>query len=61
MRRYARAGIPHYWILAPGTHTLEAYRLAGAEYQLTGSHGEADVFEPELFAGLAIPIKGLFA
>ena len=61
MRRYAAAGIPHYWILDPATQVLEAYRLGDQGHELTRSHGPGSVFRPELFPGLEIPIDDLFA
>lgn len=61
MQRYAAAGVPHYWIADPRTRTLEAYRLAGQGYELVGTYGPGDVFRPELFPGLAIPIDDLWA
>lgn len=60
MRRYARAGIRYYWILAPSTRTLEERRQAGDGYELIGSFGPEDVFRPELFPGLAITIAELW-
>ena len=61
MRRYAAAGIPHYWILDPRTRALEAYELAGHAYELTGSHGPGTIFRPALFPGLEISIDDLWA
>jgi Uma2 family endonuclease len=60
-RRYAAGGVPHYWIVDPTTRTLEARRLAEAGYILTGTFGPADIFRPELFSGLEIPIADLWA
>lgn len=34
LQLYARHGIPHYWIVDPGTRSIEAYALAGSAYQL---------------------------
>ncbi len=61
MRRYAAAGIPNYWIVDPANRTLEAYRLGAAGYEFAAVHGPGDVFRPELFPGLEIPIDELFA
>src|SRR5262249_43159954 len=61
MRRYAWAGIPHYWIVAPATRSLEAYRLGAEGYELAGTVGPGVTFEPELFPGLVIPIDLLCA
>jgi len=59
-RRYARAGVPHYWLLDPDTRTLEALRLVDGDYTLVGQFGPGDVFEPQLFPGLAIKIDSLW-
>jgi Uma2 family endonuclease len=61
MRRYAAAGIPHYWILDPVTRVLEPYRLGEHGYELIGRYGPESVVRPELFPGLEIPIDELWA
>jgi Uma2 family endonuclease len=61
MRRYALAGIPHYWIVDPRTHALHAYRLKEPGYELTGTYRPGTTFRPELFPGLEIPIDDLWA
>jgi Uma2 family endonuclease len=61
MRRYAESGVPHYWILDPATHRLEAYHLAANGYELIGIFSVGDVFRPELFPGLEIPIAKLWS
>jgi Uma2 family endonuclease len=61
MRRYALAGIPHYWIVDPRTHALHDYRLTERGYELTGTHRPGTTFRPELFPGLEIPIDDLWA
>jgi Uma2 family endonuclease len=61
MRRYARAGIPHYWIVDPRTRSLEAYRLGAEGYEPAGTFAPGATFEPELFPGLAIRIDLLWA
>ena len=60
LRRYAAAGVPHYWIVAPQTGSLEAYRLGEQGYEAIGVYGPGSVFRPELFPGLAIPIDDLW-
>jgi Uma2 family endonuclease len=61
MRRYAAAGVPHYWIVDPRTRTLHAYHLAERGYQESGAYGPGQTFRPELFPGLEIPIDDLWA
>ncbi len=61
LRRYARAGVPHYWIVAPETRSLEAHRLGEQGYHVTGVYGPGSVFRPELFPGLEIPIDELWS
>ncbi len=60
MRRYATASIPHYWILDPRAQTLEVYRLGAEGYELIGIFKAHDVFRPEVFPGLEIPINELW-
>ncbi len=61
MRRYAAAGVPHYWILVPRSRALEAYRLGDKGYEQVGTYGPGTVFRPELFPELEIPIDDLWA
>jgi Uma2 family endonuclease len=60
LRRYAAAGIPHYWMADPRARSLRAYRLAERGYELTRTYGLGMVFRPELFPGLEIPIDDLW-
>ena len=61
LRRYAAAGVPHYWILDPVARALEPYRLGEHGYEPIGRYGPGSVFRPELFPGLEIPIDELWA
>jgi Uma2 family endonuclease len=61
MRRYAASGIPHYWLLDSRIRALEAYRPGPNGYELIGIYRAGDVFRPELFSGLEIPIDELWA
>lgn len=40
--RYADAGLPMYWIVDPGAHTVEVYRLDGASYSLPVEYTATD-------------------
>jgi Uma2 family endonuclease len=60
MRRYAAAGIPHYWIVDPETKALEPMRLGAHGYTPEGSYRPGSIFRPELFPGLEIPIHALW-
>ncbi len=61
MRRYAAAGIPHYWQLDLDAPALEAYRLEEAGYALVGRHGPGSVFRPELVPGLELAVDELWS
>ena len=61
MRRYAAAGVPHYWLLDPVTGALEPYRLRGQTYELLEVYGPGSIYRPELFPGLEIAIADLWA
>lgn len=60
MRRYAAAGVAHYWIGDPQARRLYAYVLTDVGYELAGDFGPGSVFCPELFPGLEIPIDSLW-
>jgi Uma2 family endonuclease len=61
LRRYAAAGVPHYWTLDPEARVLQAHRLGEQGYELIGTFGPATIFSPELFPGLEIPIDDLWS
>jgi Uma2 family endonuclease len=61
LRRYAEAGIPHYWIVDARSRTLEAYELVRGEYQLRERCEDDQLFRPALFPGLEIPLAELWA
>lgn len=61
LRRYAAAGVPHYWLLDLRARTLEAYILGESGYEPAGIHGPGTIFRPALFPGLEIPIDTLWA
>jgi Uma2 family endonuclease len=59
-RKYALAGIPHYWIVDPLNKALVAYRLDGDRYAIVADLEGDALFEPELFPGLVIPLASLW-
>ncbi len=61
MRRYAAAGVPHYWIVDLRDRALRANHLGESGYELTGEYGPGSTFRPTLFPGLEIPIDDLWA
>jgi Uma2 family endonuclease len=59
-RKYAKSGVPHYWIIDPETRTLEAFELKGKRYKLVAAAKGDETFSPKLFPGLAIPLTRLW-
>lgn len=59
LRRYAAAGVPHYWILDTDGPRIEERVLGEDGYQLVGTFGPGEVFRPTLFPGLEIPIDAI--
>lgn len=57
---YARFGVPHYWLLDTDQQTLEAYELAGGEYKLAAKAQGSEIFAPELFPSLTIPLADIW-
>jgi Uma2 family endonuclease len=60
MRRYAAAGIDHYWIVDPRRRTLEAFELRDDGYAQVAAYEAGDVFRPTLFPGLEIALSDLW-
>jgi Uma2 family endonuclease len=60
MRRYAAAGVQHYWIIDPRRKTLEAFRLEAEGYVPVSSLTNDAIFEAELFPGLIIRLADLW-
>lgn len=56
--KYARAGVPHYWIVDPGARILRAYRLEAGHFALAGDF--TGPFEPELLPGLTLDLTRLW-
>jgi Uma2 family endonuclease len=61
MRRYAAAGIAHYWLLNVQAQTLEAYVLGESSYGPADIHTAGAIFRPTLFPGLEIPVDTIWA
>lgn len=58
--KYARAGVPHYWMVDPERRILQAFRLEGDHYLLAAEAAGEAIFEPSLFPGLVIPLADLW-
>jgi Uma2 family endonuclease len=56
LRRYAAAGVPHYWILDTDGPRIEERVLGDGGYRQVGTFGPGEVFRPMLFPGLEIPL-----
>lgn len=58
---YARAGIPHYWIVDPEKKTLEAFALSDTSRYTEQSYAEGiQVFTHPDYPGLTIPLGKLW-
>ena len=58
---YAKYGVPHYWLIDPDQHVLEAYEITGEQYNLVTKAQNTDLFTPSVFPGLSIQISDLWA
>jgi Uma2 family endonuclease len=58
--KYAKAGVPHYWIVDPDEKRISVYRLRDGRYHFVAEPVLGETFEPELFHGLVIPLDDLW-
>jgi Uma2 family endonuclease len=56
LRWYAQIGVPEYWIVDGAARTLERLVLNDGVYTIAASLADAEVFRPESFEGLVIPL-----
>jgi Uma2 family endonuclease len=59
---YAQLGVPEYWIIDPEAHTLERLVLVlnDSAYAIAKSLDGEELFRPESFPGLEIPLARLW-
>jgi len=57
---YAKHGVLHYWLIDPDLQSVEAYELAGGQYNLAAQAQNAEAFTPSLFPGLSIALADLW-
>src|SRR6266849_1853174 len=57
---YARAGIPHYWIVDPQRRTVLTLVRRGTAYEVAGEFSGDEVLTSALFPSLALPLTRLF-
>jgi Uma2 family endonuclease len=60
MELYESMGVPHYWMVHPVQHWLEAYELRAGRYVLVTRAAGRQQFQPVLFPGLTIPLAELW-
>lgn len=58
---YARAGVPHVWLVDPAVQTLEVYRLQSEHWVVVSTHGGADVVRATPFDDVPIALGRLWA
>jgi Uma2 family endonuclease len=57
---YARAVIPHYWIVDPQRRAVLTLVRRGTTYEVAGEFSGQEVLSSALFPGLALPLARLF-
>jgi Uma2 family endonuclease len=58
---YARIAVPEYWIVSPEQRTVERLLLRDGQYVFSGSAADEEVFVPDTFPGLEIPLAELWS
>ncbi len=59
-KEYARAGIPHYWLLNPVRKTAVTLRLVDGDYVEVARFRSPESLTSPLFPGFSIPLARLF-
>lgn len=57
---YAEIGVSEYWLVDPEARSLTRYVLDGEVYKIAATLVQDDVFRPETFPGLEIPLTPLW-
>jgi Uma2 family endonuclease len=60
LRWYAQREVPEYWIVAPEEGTLEQLVLKDGAYTIAASLAGDEVFRPESFPELEVPLEKLW-
>jgi hypothetical protein len=58
---YARAGVPHLWLLDPLAQLLEVFRLNGGHWLLLAAHGGDESIRAAPFETVTVNLKRLWA
>ena len=58
---YARYGVPYYWVVDPDKRAVEEFRLERGIYMLIRSWEDEEVFAPEIFPGLNVDLRKIWA
>jgi Uma2 family endonuclease len=61
LRWYAQLRVPEYWLIDPNARTLEQLTLREGTYVIAASFADDEVFAPDSFEGLSIPLAKLWA
>jgi Uma2 family endonuclease len=59
-RLYAAHAVPYYWLVDPGTRTLEALHLRDGVWVELGSWGDGDVVRIAPFSEIELDVERLF-
>ena len=57
---YARAGVPHLWLIDPSPQTLEVYRLEDGRWVVAATYGGAVSVRAEPFEDVEIDLRRLW-
>lgn len=60
MALYEQRSVPHYWLVHPTAHWIEAYERQAGRFVLTARATGAAEFRPALFPGLVVPLGELW-
>jgi Uma2 family endonuclease len=60
MEDYALHGVKEYWLIETKRQYVEQYYIKHGSFFLHKMHGEGDIIQSDVIAGLQLPVNAVF-